>query len=244
MKKFIGVVIGVVVVFMLTFCYTVNNMKYYGLDKIATYDDFIEYTKDIRAELDDTDAEQFKDYEEKAFEYLESIDGETSIFVAKAGSEFRLKSAGAFQNVQIERVIQGEPALCGKEIQLITKPAIRIYDKMQEDIFVCTLPYVNVMKPGNRYLVFCEETEISRFLEIPLFRITLSGYSMLNIDKDDEHAISDWEMITFIIDDYEEKAPVAPYCDLINQEFMGTSDETLEVFLSAKRKLLEKYNLR
>lgn len=244
MKKFIGVVVGLVLLFMIAFTFIIHSMHDYGLDKITTYEDFIEYTKELKTDIYTMEASELMEYEETALNYLESQTGETSIFVVKAGSDFRIKSNCFFQNAQVEEVIQGDSQLCGKEIRLAKSGGVHIFEEMEESVYVNTLPAVNVMKPENRYLVFCEEAEISYALSVPLYRIALSPYALLNIDRDDEHAISDYEMVTFIIDGFEYEEPVASYTDWINQEFMGNSDETLGVFLSVKKELLQKYNLR
>lgn len=244
MKRFIGVVMGVVLLFMIAFWFIVHNTPDYGLEEISEYEDFIEYTKDLKTDIYTVAATELIEYEETAFKYLESQTGETSIFVVKTGSDFYMKSGCFFQNAQIEEVIQGNAQLCGKEIRLLRDRGVIIYKDMEEAVYVNTLPAVNVMKPENRYLVFCEEAEISYALSVPLYRVAISPYALLNIDRDDEHAISDCEMITFIRDGYEYEELVAPYGNWIDQEFMGNSDETLEVFLSVKNELLKKYNLR
>lgn len=244
MKKFIGAAAGVVLVFMIAFSFIAHNTQDYGLEKISDYDDFIEYTKDLKTDIYTMEAKELIDYEEKAFQYLESRTGETSIFVVRAGFDFQCKSGCFFQNAQIEEVIQGDSRLCEKEIQLVRDKGVIIYREMEEGVYVNTLPAVNVMKPEDHYLVFCEEAEISYALRVPLYRVAISPYALLNIDRDDEHAISDCETVTFINDGCEYEDLVAPYGNWINQEFMGNSDETLEVFLSVKNELLKKYNLR
>ena len=245
MKRFIGAVVGVVLLFMIAFSFIVHNTQDYGLEEISNYDDFIEYTKDLKTDIYTMEAAELIDYEEKAFKYLESwTGGETSIFVVKAGSDFQCKSRRFIQNAQIEEVIQGDSQLCGKEIRMVKDKGIIIYREMEEAVYVNTLPAVNVMKPENRYLVFCEEAEISYALSVPIYRVHISPYALLNIDRDDEHAISDCETVTFIDDGYKYEDLVATYGDCIDQEFMGNSDETLEVFLSVKNELLKKYNLR
>lgn len=244
MKKFIGITIGVILLFVIVFLFIVHNTQDYGLEKISDYEDFIEYTKDLKTDIFSLEVAELMEYEETAFKYLESQTGDTSILVVKAGSDFQIKGGCFFQNAQIEDVIQGDSQLCGKEIRLAKGRGVLIYSEMEEAVYVNTLPAVNVMKPENRYLVFCEEAEISYALSVPLYRVAISPYALLNIDRDDEHAISDCEMNTFIKEGYEYEEPVALYSNWIDQEFMGNSDETLEVFLSVKNKLLKKYNLR
>ncbi len=244
MKKFIGITIGVILLFVIVFSYIDHNAQDYDLEKISDYEDFIEYTKDLKTDIYSLEAAELMEYEEIAIKYLESQTGETSILVVKAGSDFQIKSGCFFQNAQIEDVIQGDSQLCGKEIRLARGRGVLIYSEMEEAVYVNTLPAVNVMKPENRYLVFCEEAEISYALDVPLYRVAISPYALLNIDRDDEHAISDCEMITFIQDDYIYEDLVALYANYIDQEFMGNSDETLEVFLSVKNELLKKYSLR
>lgn len=244
MKKFICTVVGIILVFMIVFTIMARSKKDYGFEKVATYEDFIEYANDLNVMVDYTSASELKDYEDRALGNLESREGETSIFVVKAGSEFKYYPAGFVQSAQIEEVIQGDAGLSGKEITLHRWKGLSIYPDMEEPVYIYTLPGVNVMKPGDRYLVHCEEAEISHALSRPFYRIALSPYAVLNLDRDDEHAISDAETIITKGEGLEDEEVVAPYRNWTEQEFMGDSDEALEVFLSVKEELLKKYGLR
>ncbi len=244
MKKFICTVVGIILVFMIFFTIMARSKEDYGFEKVTTYEDFIEYTNDLKVMIYNISASGLKEYEDSALKYLESQEGETSIFVVKTGTEFKYYPGGFVQNAQIEEVIQGDAGLRGKEITLYRRKGLSIYSDMEEPVYVYTLPGVNVMKPGNRYLVHCEEAEISYALSKPFYRIAISPYAVLNIDRDDEHAISDSETIITKVEGLEDEDVVAPYRNWTDQEFMGDSDESLAVFLSVKEELLKKYGLR
>ena len=61
MKKFICTVVGIILVFMIVFTIMARSKKDYGFEKVATYEDFIEYANDLKVMVYNLSASEMKE---------------------------------------------------------------------------------------------------------------------------------------------------------------------------------------
>lgn len=124
-----------------------------------------------------------------------------------------------------------------KKIYVTRTGGIIVNQAAPEKVYVDTLTCTNIMKPGDRYLVFCEESELSQLLDskIPQFRCIIAKFGILNIDRDDEYAVTDYTTFS--------DKKFFKYNMLINQEFLTTSNNTLSEFIKFKHEIFSKYNI-
>lgn len=139
------------------------------------------------------------------------------------GNKFTFKNI--LQQVEVQEVYQGEGLEKGDTISVTNVGWGLFFDDM-----TANLNFVNLMQPGEGYLIFLdgklENPEGDNIYMLPdLIIPPIFNY------EDQEHVILN----------VPEDNPYVPYEKVRNNEFFVSSEESLEALLEAKHALLEKY---
>lgn len=155
----------------------------------------------------------------------EELPNSSIIIRAKSiDNDFTFKSFK--QNVEVLEVYKGEGLTKGEKIA-ITKGGWQLYF----DDMTANLNYLNLMQPGEEYLIFLEGT-----LENPYENNVLYLLPDLIIPP-----IFNYEDKDNVVINVPEDNLYVPYEKVKNNEFFVSSDETLESLMEAKHELLQKY---
>lgn len=235
MKKFVIVVLGITSITLIFLAYISNSTKSYNIDKICSYNDFIAYSDGLKIKVDTTDSQSMQSMQEHYLKQLNPIfpDEEVSIFVVEAEEKFEQNGAYCLQEVTIDEVLNGNHDLCNTKIILSRDGGVVVDFRLANEVYIDTISSVNVMKPGNHYLVFCEKSPISDMLNVPLYGIKNSKFSVLNLDNNTITAISEYST--------QNNEIFAEYSKYADCEYFNTSQDSCDTFLKIKNKILKQY---
>lgn len=131
------------------------------------------------------------------------------------------------QKVKVEEIYNGSGIEIGDEIYLISS------SWSLSEVKYVECGFVNIMKPGNEYLVFISEKVDALKEETPVYRIYDRFFiSPLFCYSDDfsRVVISVVDVLTYV-----------PYKELQENEFFATTEETMQTIYALKEEMLSMY---
>ncbi|WP_157065217.1 hypothetical protein [Amphibacillus sediminis] len=152
----------------------------------------------------------------------------------KSKSIIRVSANGAmdytFKNniqfVEIEEVYRSSELKRGDQIGVMSTDWCLFFDNMSAN-----LNFINVMQPGEEYLIFLDEQLetldpeekiylLPEFIIPPIFNYQDKDHTILSVTEDDRYV---------------------PYVSVKDNEFFVSSDEALAALMALKHELLEQY---
>lgn len=235
MKRFIAIAGLITICFIIALCYIYKSMKKNGFEKIESYDDFLEFSENISVRIDNTDSGYITSNKDAFMDQLKGTPGsEVCILVVKAGNEYYQKTS-FIQDALVEKVILGNPSMADSKIYISRSGGIEV--RKDDELWFHTLTCVNVMRPGERYLAFCERSEVNDLVDpsVGLFRLVAAKFALLHIGEDDNSAISE----------YNEDGGdcVADYNTNRDRDFLTVSEGTLKEYNEIKHELFNEYGV-
>lgn len=139
------------------------------------------------------------------------------------GGEYTFKNI--LQHVEVQEVYQGEGLNKGEKITITNIGWGLFFDDMSAN-----LNFINLMEPGEEYLIFLDGKLANPYESNVYLLPDLIIPPVFNYE-DKEHVILD----------VPEDNPYVPYAKVKNNEFFVNSEEALDALMEAKHALLEKY---
>lgn len=240
MNKF-AIIVAAMVLAAGVFIAIYMNTDSYKINKISSYDAFRKYADSLQVGLDDAEPEKVSERKDKTIEQLESpMFSEVCVFEITAGNAYIQKKSMYVQDAVIQNVIEGDAAMSGKRIYLAKAGGIIVKEDLNK-ICIDTSTCVNIMRPGERYLVFCAESEASDVLgldsDIPIYESLFSKFALLRIDRDDTDSVSDYGQ------KQKDDRYYTDYKAYAEQEFFVISKDTLMEYIKIKHEILKKYGV-
>ena len=135
------------------------------------------------------------------------------------------------QRVRIEEIYRGDENIkVGEEIYLITERWELI---LYGDIHSIERGFVNILKEGEEYLVFISE-KVKTLKESPISIYRLVEGSVIT----PVFSYSEHENIILEVDD---RSTYVPYKEVKENEFFAVTEETMEMMLGLKEKMMKLY---
>ncbi len=217
-----GVILAALTACLIAMSTTTNS----GLKDISTVSEF----QQINAEMIKYSSGEI--IESDMIKYLKStisadclsLHSPRQVIVVTPNERIKQYYGSFMQEVIVKDVIEGDYSIIDKKINIA---AIGGFDITDGTITMLSSYGNNIMLPGNDYLVFCEITEISDYMEIPLYRAMPSMLSWLNLNSDYSKSI--------------ESDSDALYSEYINSEFLGCTQDALNAALKAKLEVIKEY---
>lgn len=240
MKKFVAIVAAMVLA-AAVFIAIYTSTDSYRINKIASYDTFKEYADGLEMRLDDTEPERILEIRDKIFEQLKPpMMSEVCVFEITAGNAYIQKKNMYVQDAVVRNVIEGDAVMSGKRIYLAKAGGIIVNGDLNK-ICIDTSTCVNIMIPGERYLVFCGKSEAQDILgldsDMPIYESVPSKFALLRIDRDDTEAVLDYGQ------KQEDDRYYADYKAYAEQEFFVISKDTLSEYIKIKHEILREYGV-
>lgn len=238
MKKFIVLVITLVLVVVGVCIFIINKQPDSGIDDVSTYDEYVQWLKKqelsykgyIGGEQTEEDIKEFyTDNEEKLLEVTRGISPylhyEFCAIIVEAGDMYKQYDNTFEQSAVIKEVIEGCKYQNGTEITIVQNFGTNIDEDGNVELFTGygKAPLI----PGDKYIVFCEETELSSDLDKPQFRILIGSYSYLSLSNNN---------VTVV----DENTTVE---EVLNSEFITTSMLDAPYLLDLKQKVFDYYDI-
>lgn len=237
MKKMIVVVIGIILLSVSILAAVYLRKDSYKIDKIQTYAEFSKYADNLQVRLDDTDPERLPEIKENVFEQLESSHfSNDCVLEITAQDTYMQKGNMNIQDAVVNNVLEGETALEGQKIYISKSGGIVVKGKANT-VCIDTQTCVNVMLPGERYLVFCAKSQVSDILDddAPIYELSPIKFGLLRIAEDDTKPV--------VSGDQLDGKYYVNYNDYEKQEFFVISDATLQGYLEIKHEIFKKYGV-
>lgn len=194
----------------------------------STYDQFAEYAADQKVEvLTNTDLLANKEHYLQAMaEGKIGVHYDLEVYIVEALGDSAIQHSGTYeQTANIIDVLQGS-AEPGQQITLHIQGGFMIQE--DEPLYIGNMNK-NLMKPGNRYLVFCEKLEYQDgdYLE---YRTIQGLLNVLCVNQDDEP--------------YRENAQITnTWSQYRNRELLTDSNEVIEQFNVLKEEMFERWGV-
>ena len=199
MKKFILIFVCIVVFGVSIATIIMSRQSDAGYKGITTYEEHVRWVVNYQENNDITlkglgypskSEEEAKEFYENNENFIKVskgnaafMHGEFCAMLVEAGEDY-LPYTGTFeQNAIIKEVYAGCKYEVDTEISLVQMGGVNISSDTDE--VSIQFAYQNLpMVPGEEYLVFCEETELSYEMERPQFRTYAGANSIVSVDND------------------------------------------------------------
>ncbi|WP_078553744.1 hypothetical protein [Bacillus alkalicellulosilyticus] len=148
------------------------------------------------------------------------------IIRAKSDGEKEFTFRNNTQFVEILEVYRGEGLDIGERIGITSHRWLFFFDDMTANV-----SFINVMQPGEEYLIFLEEEidlvqkkdrlfVVPELIVSPIFNYEDKSHTIINVPEENRYV---------------------PYKDVKGNEFFVSSEEALEALMDVKHELLERY---
>lgn len=232
MKKLYLICVVLTIVVTVTAKLLLSDNASHPVFKAVTYDEFVKASRDIPTYSLGMDGGNDVTYlledKDHIFQVLEGntslYDCEGIILVVEAENGFKQYIQSHTQNVTVKEVVKGDAGLNGKRIRMADS-----FGAFPDDNGLLVFSGINgrnIMIPGHRYLVFCEKTEISDYEDIPSYRLRPNLFASLDLSSDYSKIVD--------VNDYT-------YENYVGSEFCVNNQEILDVLLTIKHDILERY---
>ena len=194
----------------------------------STYDQFAQYAEDKNVRvLTNTELLSGKDHFLEAMEEGRiGIHYALEVYIVEALWDSAIQVGSTYQQMaNIIDVVQGS-AKPGQQITIYVQGGFALQDG--EPCYMGNM-YTNLMKPGNRYLVFCEQIEYQEG-EYRVYRAIPGLLNILCINQDDEF--------------YSENAQLSnTWSQYRNRELLTDSNEEIRQFNILKEEMFERWGI-
>lgn len=207
-----------------------TSTKKSGIERVRTYDELMQWIdqQDVTVVNPfDMKTEEIEENLKPQQEYhIKNVAGEAGIlhyewqaYVVEVGEEFEQYAGTYRQNAYVETTIQGD-ILEGAQIDIITKLGFGFPEK---DSF-WSLYGNGIMRKGERYLVFCEKSPLSKDLKRPQLISLNAMFSKLNLSQANTSV------------EYNDSADIK---DVVTSEFIVTNPKLFLYLKETKEKIIE-----
>ncbi len=242
MKKYVIIFIIIIAIGVSIGAIIMNKQNDSGQKEITKYEEYLDWIKKAQNEKNvehhgifsggDTEEECKEFYTENREHFLSSSKGENKMMhgtfcaiLVQAGDDY-IPYDGTFeQNAIIKEVYQGCKYEKGTEISVIHMGGASV--DSEGNVLLTTAYGLTPFIPGDTYLLFCEETELSYEMDKPQFRSLIGGMSYLNIKNN---------KVTVIEEDVSVE-------EILESEFIAGDSYSEKYLLDIKHEILENYGL-
>lgn len=242
MKKNIFLFTSVVILGVIIALIIISRQNDAGITEVKTYDEYVKWLTKVQSEekLEIIGIHSGCESEKECKEYFESkhesftqiskgspvfLHGEFSAMIVEVGETY-LQYNGSFeQNAIIKKVFTGCEYPEETEISVITVGGTRVDEdgNVKLTFSRCNFPMI----PGERYLLFCEETEISDEMSKPQFRSFVGEWTYINLDNSKVLEITDETSIE----------------EILSYSMVTEDSYATKYFLEIREEILKNYDL-
>lgn len=242
MKKFLLVFIAVIIIGIAVAAVIMSRQNDSGQKQIKTYDEYVEWLTELQekgklefdgvSKMGDSKEECEEFFTENREKFLKMAKGEPSMLhgefcamLVEVGEDYIPYNGTYEQNAVIKEVFRGCNYEEGTEISVVQMGGATAYDNGETTLFFAY--NMKPMIPGDTYLLFCEETELSYEMDKPQFRTCIGLFSNININNNNVIIVG-------------EDTPVE---DIFNAEILVGDPYSDEYLLEIRNEMLREYGL-